>query len=267
MSNFSVLLKNFFENQPLYASISLPGEPWTYRAYKLKEIQAECPTCDASKPFHNVGNEDLVCQISHNSDLRIYTLEFKCVTCRDSSRRFWVKAHQINETSIEMQKIGQDPQKELPRSKELSKFFKKDKEDYNKAVICLAHGYGVAAFAYMRRIVEKNILSLLDLIAEDESVDDVVKEALQNLRKESSMADKIKVANNALPGYLKSDGVNPLGAIYKILSEGVHSLPDEKCLEKANILQNCLLFMISELAAHKRNRENFKKSIAMLNDI
>lgn len=267
MSDPEKILKEFFENAPLYTPIMLPGESGQTRIYTLREIQVYCPVCEASKPFHNKEQHDYVIAMNQYTDSRDSILKFECVTCKDSNIRFWVKMVQFDEATLQFQKTGQDPQKELSRNKELSKFFKRDKDDYNKAVVCLTHGYGVAAFAYMRRIVEKNILSLLDLIAEDESIDETVKEALQSLRKESSMADKIKVANNALPGYLKPDGINPLGTIYKVLSEGVHSLPDEKCLEKANILQNCILFMISELASHKRNRENFKKSIGMLSDI
>lgn len=267
MSDPEKILKEFFEDAPLYTPIMLPGDIETRRSYKLREIQAHCLNCNESKPFHNKEPESYVLFMEKYTNSRDFILKFECVTCKESCIKYWVTMAQIDDANIQFQKIGQDPQKELPRNKELSKFFKKDKDDYNKAVVCLTHGYGVAAFAYMRRIVEKNILSLLDLIAEDESIDETVKEALQSLRKESSMADKIKVANNALPGYLKPDGINPLGAIYKVLSEGVHSLPDEKCLEKANILQNCLLFMISELASHKRNRENFKKSIGMLSSI
>ncbi|NUF17355.1 hypothetical protein HUN18_17105, partial [Acinetobacter lactucae] len=156
---------------------------------------------------------------------------------------------------LKLKKIGEYPQKELPKSRALSKFFKQDKDEYNKAVICIAHGYGVAAFAYMRRVVENNINSLLDLISESEDSDPVIKEAILELRKEAPMSEKIKLANKALPAYLKPDGLNPLGTIYKVLSEGVHSLADSECLDKANALQSCIEYLISELATHKRNRE------------
>ncbi len=119
----------------------------------------------------------------------------------------------------------------------------------------------------MRRIVENNIFSLLDTLKEDIGTygnNEEVLGALAELKKESPMSQRIQVANKALPEYLKSDGINPLRLIYKTLSEGVHSLSDEKCLDKAVILQDCIKFLVGELSERKKHREKFKKSALRL---
>ena len=78
------------------------------------------------------------------------------------------------------------------------------------------------------------------------------------------MSDKISVANRALPAYLQPDGLNPLGRLYQILSEGVHSMSDSDCLEKAKSIQVCLKYLISELGTRKTNSSSFKSMIGGL---
>ncbi|MEJ7564913.1 hypothetical protein WKI25_08930 [Acinetobacter baumannii] len=264
MTQVTNLLKDFFENAPLYMSLTLPGEHNKERSHKLKEIQAFCEKCDTSKPFHNMEKNDYVIYFPAWDRVKSFVLQFKCVTCGDSSKKFWVKMEQTDDAFFKYEKIGQDPKIELSRSKHLSKFFKSDKDEYNKAVICIAHGYGVAAFAYMRRIIENNIMQLLDMIAEDDMVDSSIKEALSELRNESPMSDKISIANKALPSYLLINGHNPLGAMYKVLSEGVHSLSDEECLRRTETVQKCLEYIISGIATHKKSKEAFKDNLDLL---
>jgi hypothetical protein len=118
----------------------------------------------------------------------------------------------------------------------------------------------------MRRIIEQNIETLLDLLAEDTSSSDdkEIAQALSELKKESPMSDKIKVANKALPDHLKPDGLNPLGKLYQLLSEGVHSMSDYECLERATNLKGCIKYLVSELASRKANREKFKSLVGNL---
>jgi hypothetical protein len=142
----------------------------------------------------------------------------------------------LDEENIRLQKYGELPRPKLIRNRVLQKFLKDDLDNYEKAIVCLSHEYGVAAFAYYRRIVENNINRLLDLVQEDaqSSVDgQATLDAIGELRKDTPMTEKIKIANLVLPSHLKPDGLNPLGRLYQVLSEGVHSLSEAECLVKA----------------------------------
>ncbi|WP_208941273.1 hypothetical protein [Acinetobacter baumannii] len=264
MNDSSGLLKDFIENKPLYSGLYLLGKKGTKREFNLREIQGFCSKCESEKPFHNDSTHDRIGFLLEYEEVIYAEVFFRCVSCRNRVMVFWLRFCQIDDSAIIVEKIGQFPQKELPRSKLLSKFFKSDKEEYNKAIICIANGYGVAAFAYMRRIVENNIVSLLEQIQEGVDKNSDIAKSVNDLKATSPMSDRIKIANNALPDYLKPDGFNPLGQIYALLSDGVHSLTDKECLEKAENIQACLEFMISELAAHKQNKEDFKKRLAAL---
>jgi len=270
MINQHLELKELLENKALYSKVQIKGGVTfaSTTSIQLKEVIFECENCETTKPFHNLAKNSYVIYFTGPIKSEEVMVEFECVSCNTSRKIFALSIENTGEDKDNrfyfVTKFGEYPQKPLPQNRELSKFIKKDKADYNKAVVCLANGYGVAAFAYMRRIVEQNINDLLDLIKESVDPGSDLINKINELKTTSPMSDRIKIANYALPDYLKPDGFNPLGQIYGLLSDGVHSLPDEKCLEKAKDLQVCLEFLISELAAHKKNREDFKNRLSAL---
>ncbi|MCB8770167.1 hypothetical protein [Acinetobacter soli] len=266
MNEEQILLKDFLENKPLYSEVSMKKDFPMYNttSVNFREMVYFCDICESIKPLHNDCDDYNFFSIAYTDKQTMIFRRFSCVSCQKFYKEFLIRLVKVDGKSCTLMKVGEYPQKQLPKSKTLSKFFREDKAEYNKAVICIANGYGVAAFAYMRRIVEKNILSLLDQIQESVSQDSAISNSINELKATSPMSDRIRIANSALPDYLKPDGFNPLGQIYGLLSDGVHSLSDSECLDKAENIQVCLEFLISELAAHKQNKEEFKKRLDAL---
>lgn len=267
MSNDQVILKDLLQNKPTYKFVKIPNNvqgEFLRARLKLKEVEGWCENCQSIKPFHNVNHKSSIGDFDEDSIVETFKVEFKCVSCLIDKKCYFIAVRKFDANFLEVAKIGEFPQKELPRNKQLSKFFSEDKADYNKAVVCLANGYGAGAFVYFRRIVEKNIDHLLDMIKEVVDIDSPLAEKISELKNTSPMSDKISIANHALPDHLIPQGFNPLGQIYGLLSDGVHTLEDEQCLDKANDLQACLEYLISELAAHKKNQEDFKSRLSLL---
>lgn len=272
MSDFSLILQDLFENKPLYANIEIKGKAtqFNFTIVKLKEVVFECSVCDATKPFHNLEQDNYVISLSGDKEYSNILAEFECVTCNNSRKIFSLVVEKTGKDTsglyniYTVTKCGEYPLKPLPQNKELSKFLKKDKDEYAKAIRCLANGYGVAAFAYFRRIVETNITRILDLIIEIEQPSTEIVEEINKLRKESPVSDKIRIINSTLPGYLRPAGFNPLGTLYGVLSDGVHSLPENECLDKADDIRICLEFIIGGLAEHKKNIETLKSRLRTL---
>lgn len=275
ISNFdSNDLANFIVNRELYAENEYLFESKDIlKVIYVSQVQNFCKVCDSQKPFMNLASKSEnnqeyfgwpVATIIDHEKSKFKFIRFKCVTCEEETRNYMLY-QSINDNKITFLKFGEFPRKDLKHNKQLSKFYKKDKDLYIKASTCLSHGFGVGAFAYMRRIVENNISNLLELIADGYDSDESVISALNELKKESPMSDKIEIANNALPSSLKPSGINPLKTIYKVLSEGVHKLSDEECLNKAKQIDQCMLFIISELANHKKNVEMLKENLSSLN--
>ena len=266
-------IKSFFETAQLYSSrrFKLPLTP--RKDLHIDEIDSYCEICLQNRPFHDLSLSTDRTTKATNALFILPQLKtgragfsFTCVSCKKSSRVYMVEQI-VDDETITIQKYGQLPRGGIPRDKTLQKFLKDDRDNYEKAVLCLSHEYGVAAFAYFRRIVENNINHLLDLLQEDlqsSGGDQKNLLAIQSLRDGSPMSEKIKIANLALPGHLQPDGLNPLGKLYQVLSEGVHNLSEEDCLRKAKATSECLTFLVSELASRKEHRARFKNSLGQL---
>jgi hypothetical protein len=261
-------MKKFLEEAPLYTWKEFKKTQLNLSSLWIREIDAFCDTCGHVRPFHDLRSRGggagggMPKPLSNGTSY----FQFTCVTCRKERREFLVE-QVLEEKTIRLQKYGELPRKALEKDKALQKFFSNDSEYFDKAVVCFANGYGVAAFAYFRRIIENNILQLLDLIkddAENSPNAEGIKVAINELKTDSPMSEKIKIANNALPDYLKPDGLNPLGKLYKVLSEGVHNLNDQECLGKTSEIQECIKFLISELSDRKKNQSRFKSMVGSL---
>lgn len=260
-------IKEFIESAPLYSWREYKRPDVNRSSLSINEIDSYCETCQQNRPFQDLrprgAGSGMAAKALATGTSYFY---FTCVSCRKDEHVYLVE-QVVTETTIKMQKYGERPRKKLDRDPLLQNFFSHDSDCYEKAIICLANGYGIAAFAYMRRIVESNIGGLLDMLREEiestESESPLLIE-LAKLKKETPMSDKIKVANSALPDYLVPSGLNPLGRLYQVLSEGVHSYNDEQCLERAEAVRACIKYLISELASRKKNRESFKGLVGNL---
>lgn len=263
-------IQYFLEEMPLYTKKTF------LRSHRdgiwINGIEAFCPTCELSRPFKDivsrgsgaVGSGGVYKKTEFKSGTYKYT--FRCASCHKSEIEILVE-YIVTDKDITLSKYGELPRKKLERSPILENFFSDDSENLEKATVCLSSGYGVAAFAYYRRIIENNILNLLDLIKADvletENDKDNLK-AIEKLKVNTPMSEKIKIANNALPSYLVPDGLNPLGSLYKVLSDGVHSLSDEECLQKSQIIKECIMYLVGELASREKHRKQFTKIIGKL---
>ena len=257
-------IKEFFEEVPLYSWWEFKKPRINRNSLWIKGIDAFCETCEQIRPFQDMRSRGSGAGMPPQvlSTGQSY-FQFSCVSCGKQRLEYLVD-QAVGEETIKFQKYGELPRKHLERDRLLQKFFSDDSDCYEKAVVCLSHGYGIAAFAYLRRIIENNIIKLIALLQEDVKTSEgnsIVMKALQELRENSPMSDKIRVANRALPVYLKPDGLNPLGKLYQVLSEGIHSYTDQECLQRANAVKKCLKYLISELASRKEHRRQFKSMV------
>lgn len=260
-------IKEFLETAPLYSWREFKKPSVNRSSLRIDEVDAYCDSCEQDRPFQDLRPS------GGGAGMQVHALKsgtsyfrFSCVSCRKSHREYLVE-QELDDKNIRLQKYGELPRAQIARNRSLQKFLKDDLNNYEKAVVCLSHEYGIAAFAYFRRIVENNILRLLQLVQDDaisSGGDQPILAAIAELRSDAPMSEKIKIANLALPPYLKPDGLNPLGRLYQVLSEGVHSLPEADCLSKARATSECLTFLVSELTSRQEHRAHFKKIVGRL---
>lgn len=163
----------------------------------------------------------------------------------------WEDKDSIN--NIIIQKIGQFPPFEIRPDKKVEKYLtKNDLEYYKKALANFSISYGVGAYAYLRRVLENEIERIIEDISKM-NFDGVsyVQDAFSNFKNDHIMSNLINVLNKYLPGSLKQFGDNPIKLLYEQLSDGIHSLSDEVCLEKAESINFVLTYVIQKIYEEK----------------
>ena len=165
-------------------------------------------------------------------------------------------------------KIGQYPAWEIAGEPNLEKLLGVNAGYYKKGLICESQGYGIGAYAYYRRIVEKIIDELLDEIAELLSEDEKEKYnlALKKTKQTTVAQEKIVLVKDLLPAILRPNGMNPLSTLHATLSEGLHAESDEVCMEYAESCREILVFLVNQVAASKETSRTFSDRMRKLLD-
>lgn len=170
------------------------------------------------------------------------------------------------DTNIFIQKVGCFPEKKVMIEKSISKHF--DRETNNwlyKAKSLIDLNFGIGAFAYLRRIIEKE---LLKIITEIKSLPDSNSVGIGNLLdKYEENPNNYTIYENIfefLPNSLRELGDNPIQLLYKKTSEGLHSLKEDICLERAQSIVTILEFTIKKINEEHSDIKEVKEAVKKL---
>lgn len=289
-------LARFLENAPQYTSIEFTGKlipDHIDLETSIPEISCYCPICKTDRLFHikqNPGDKlaslnRLAYASSHTLNLSpssrnpktgFLSFAFHCskVGCDVEKRIFMYYTHEelVDEkgvpiSHVTLTKCGEYPSQPPRVDQAILNVFPEDEDLLHKAVCCLKEGFGVGAYAYLRQVLESHIGLLIDEIEKNaKELGDIEKlQQLSLLHGNGPMGDKIQIANEALPTFLLVNGKNPLGRLYKTLSEGIHNLSDNDCLEKAKDVFEAITFILNTLAVYSANRKAYETSLKSLN--
>lgn len=171
-----------------------------------------------------------------------------------------------NPVNIFIEKVGEYPERITSTDKDLSKFFDRESNNwYYKAKKSLDDRFGIGAFAYFRRIIEKELIHMMKDIAK---LEDVKSDKLNNLIGEYEQTNKIHLlyenTYEFLPPSLKTLGENPFKLLYKQTSKGLHNLSEEDCLIRAEAIDSLLKFVIKKIHEEKHEMKKMKGFIDSL---
>lgn len=256
--------KEFIEEYSLFRKFKSNDVSNDLLEWKRTPINMECNVCKSIQTF-NLTNDFLVIGSATKRDAtnRVINLKYVCQSCKNFDRYFYVY---VNEQVNEFYKVGQYPEWEIKMDKNLEKTLNKHSSTFRKGLVCESQGYGIGAFAYYRRISEDIIDDLLDSITDLIEEENKLKytEALEKTKKTRVTQEKIELVKDLLPSILKPNGMNPLGVLHSELSEGIHALTDEACLENANHIKNILTFLINQIIQSKESSKAFTSSMKSL---
>jgi len=171
--------------------------------------------------------------------------------------------YKIANTDIFIQKVGAFPQIKIIPDKIVTKYFKRDTNGfYYKGLNALNQNFGIGAFAYFRRIIEKE---LINIITDIKSLPDSHSAEIEKLLIKHNENPQIStIYDNIfehLPNSLKVLGDNPIKLLYNQTSEGLHSLTEEECLEKANSILQLLNFVIKKINEERSEIKILRETI------
>lgn len=147
-------------------------------------------------------------------------------------------------------KKGIYPLQDLKLNKSVQKFLDRESSGwYYKANKCLNEGLAIGAFAYFRRIIEKELLHIVEFVKKvnpDKSVEveELINEYNNGGKKANILYEGIL---KYLPASLQSLGDNPIKILYKKTSGGLHEYDEERCTELSNSINKLLEFVIEKL--------------------
>lgn len=145
---------------------------------------------------------------------------------------------------IQIKKVAHMPEPPVPEiGKELRSILSEETQGlYSRALQLRKAGYGIGAFAYLRRVIEQ-----------------LIRELSQDF--ESKHVDKlIETIYQDLPDSLRN-GDNPIKLLWKKFSSGLHQLTEEECLNKVNDGVQIMTWVVKEIHSQRNEGLNAKEAI------
>ena len=282
-SNKAVVeLKAFLEETPPNCPAAIPGvaaPPHLQRGaggqwvpgVVPKRLQLHCEVDDGVRRF------ELNASASSNLGIGFRFLAYSCRDCGEFRKTYALvtKLKPVNSEGresrdVEVMKLGEFPPFGAPIARRIQKLLdKEDLELYRKGSRSEAHGLGIGATTYFRRIVESRWTLLVeelrraaDRLGHADSA--VFDDALQ----QTQFSAAVRTLKDAIPDKLLIlNGENPLTLLHSPLSVQLHALTDKQCLQQAADIRIVLTALLENIADVLKDQEKLKGAAKRLKEI
>jgi hypothetical protein len=167
-----------------------------------------------------------------------------------------------------MRKVGQLPAWSIDVPSDMARALGDDDADlYRKAKLFISQGYGIAACAYLRRLVENQIdpilVKLKDVLQTEGASEDEIQK-IERAMECGRVTEKLDIVSDVAPATLKVDGTNPLSAIYSQYSDALHNRSEDESKIVAMRLAVATEYVVTELNRTKERRAHFIQTMKNL---
>jgi hypothetical protein len=166
-------------------------------------------------------------------------------------------------------KIGQYPELEERVPDTLKSAL--DDEDlklYKNALRMRNFNLGVAAVAYMRRVIENKMNDMLEILHGAAIAHNARAEVVAHqkaMMEEKRFSIKVDYAGTLLPESLRPSGKpNPMGVLHELASDGLHAKSDEECVDIFDACRRTFEFVFGKLRIETEDARNFVTEMAAL---
>ena len=277
------IVSELLVDYPLYRKIKIPEilqSPWEWNRRKIKSF------CEYDKTEQTFGirlpmeledyygkqpGDRIVYPFDHfdkeNNLNFVIHVQGNCSYCNKFRLDFMVNIfRERKEGELLARKIGAFPPVEITPGRDILDYLESSHQDYyKKALMNFYHGYGIGAFAYFRRITEDIIKKVIEeIISLDLEGADKVNKAWEDYQKNHAMSTLLDSINPYLPKALLDIGDNPLRLLYDTASLGIHELNEDECLDKAQLIDVLLQFVINKMNEEKNTIKKVRDVIKKL---
>ncbi len=202
-------------------------------------------------------------------------ITYRCRNCNETLKTFAVilryqsgrlNGHDLGSSDLDAMKFGELPRFGPPLSTRTLRLMHEDAELFKKGFRAETEGYGVGAFAYYRRVVEKQRQHLFEELqkAAHHLGDDDAVELLQRAAAENQFEKAVDLVKDGLPRRLYIEGHNPLTLLHDALSNDLHAASDAECLELATSIRTVLTEMGDRMAEITADKAGIKKAVSTI---
>jgi hypothetical protein len=229
------------------------------------DLRLHCERCDGERTFRCEGErQPSLSDDSANARL----INYLCSDCRAQGKSFslWVAVGKSYGTGVAY-KYGELPPFGVPVPNKVLRLFGKDATIFLKGRQCENQSLGLGAFAYYRRVVENHKNDLFDEIVkvcETIPASEQLIGELRSAQKEVSFMKAIEQIKTTLPQGLLINGHNPLSALHRALSIGLHSESDATCLQTAHAVRLVLTDLVEKMSNLRQDNRELNSALQVL---
>jgi predicted DNA-binding protein len=262
----------FLADWPLYRTFKYQGDMWSRtnayytftfpRSVRLYCSEEECQTTQVWE----VQNGSFTSNSSAFD--QFISVSFTCRNCQRSRVHYFLHV-KVNQKGGQIAKVGQWP----PLSREadpivVAGWGNADKLLYRDAMTFRNANKGIGALPYLRRIIENHIHDVLDLILaanQRKPLAGFDQTAFERIRTSHRFSEKLDFARDYLPSDLTPVGYpNPIGALYELISDGLHERTEEECVEIFDRCKVAFEYVVRKLTEAKQQDEAYIEAIQKL---
>jgi hypothetical protein len=193
---------------------------------------------------------------------------FKCQNCRQNEVEYFFIWH-AREVDTVFIKVGQYPAMEERVSEALNGALnKEDLQMYKNALRMRNFNLGLAAVAYLRRVVENKINDILEILHESAISHNAPEEVLKRhdeMKNDRRFSVKVDYAGDLLPVSLRPRGLpNPMAVLHDLASDGLHARSDEECVAIFDKCRATFEYVFGRVRIETEEAKRFVKSMVEL---
>ena len=239
------------------------------------DIRLHCTTeiCGGDRTFSRADSYASPSPFSIENPIMVLEV-FLSYSCRNCGKRYKTyalrvqRAYDIKDVSVgSAMKFGEVPGYGPHLPSRLLGMVENDSKLLLKGRRAENHGLGIGAFCYYRRVVENQKDHILDEIRKAAAclgADEDMLSSIDRAKTERRFSKSIALVKHAIPDGLKVKGHNPLTMLHKALSNGVHNLSDEECLQRAQVVRVVLTELVANIARITKEEHEVDTAVSKL---